>query len=129
MIVRRLGELEGTERDVEWGNGRSRRFLLARDGMGYTVTDTIVDAGTSSRLEYKRHLESCYCIEGEGEVVLDSGESHRITPGTMYALDQHEPHFLRARTRMRLICVFTPALEGSESHKERLVSGGGTSSY
>lgn len=128
MIIRRLGDLDGTERDVDWGNGRSRRFLLASDGMGYSLTDTIVDAGTSSLLEYRRHLEACYCIEGEGEVEQD-GVVHPIVPGTMYALDRHEAHVLRATTRMRLVCVFSPALEGRESHKDRLGSGGGSSSY
>jgi L-ectoine synthase len=38
MIVRKLDEVK----TVEWGNGLSRRFLLEADGMGYTVTDTIV---------------------------------------------------------------------------------------
>jgi Ectoine synthase len=65
MIVRKLDEVK----TVEWGNGLSRRFLLEADGMGYTVTDTIVRAGTKSRLEYKNHLEACYCIEGKGSVI------------------------------------------------------------
>ncbi len=128
MIIRRLGDLHGTERDVDWGNGRSRRFLLASDGMGYSLTDTIVEAGTSSLLEYRQHLEACYCIEGEGEVEHD-GVVHPIVPGTMYALDRHEAHVLRATTRMRLVCVFSPALEGRESHKDRLGGGRGSSSY
>ena len=29
-------------KNVQWGNGTSHRFLLEADGMGYTVTDTIV---------------------------------------------------------------------------------------
>jgi len=35
----------------------------------------------------------------------------------MYALDQHDEHWLRAITDMRLICVFLPALKGHESHQ------------
>lgn len=117
MIVRTLSELEGTERDVAWGNGRSRRFLIARDGMGYSLTDTVVEAGTESLLEYKNHMEACYCIEGEGEVEDMDGNVHAISPGTMYALDKHDKHYLRARTTLRLVCVFAPALEGTESHR------------
>lgn len=71
MIVRNLAELIGTERDVAWGNGQSRRFLLERDGMGYTVTDTTILANTESWLEYKNHKEACYCIEGSGEIEAD----------------------------------------------------------
>lgn len=114
MIVRGIEEAK----TVEWGNGLSRRFLTASDGMGYTLTDTIVNAGTKSRLEYRNHLEACYCVEGEGEVVDMAGNSYPITPGVMYALDEHDPHFLIAAPHcdLRLICMFTPALRGDEVH-------------
>ena len=114
MIVRNLS----TVKTVEWGNGLSRRFLLAADGFGYTVTDTIVHAGTSSRLAYNRHLEACYCIAGSGEVLDASGNIYVIEPGTMYALDKGEPHCLVASPDedLRLVCVFSPALNGDERH-------------
>ncbi len=114
MIVRNLEQAK----TVEWGNGLSRRFLLASDGMGYTMTDTIVRAGTKSRLEYRNHLEACYCISGSGEVVEVDGDSHPIVPGTLYALDRHDAHFLVAAPDedMRLVCVFSPALRGDEVH-------------
>jgi L-ectoine synthase len=114
MIVRQVD----TVTTVEWGNGLSRRFLLESDGMGYSVTDTIVRAGTKSRLEYAHHLEACYCIEGSGEVIDLDGTAHPIVPGTLYALDQHDAHFLVASPHedLRLVCVFTPALRGHERH-------------
>lgn len=114
MIVRGIEDAK----TVEWGNGLSRRFLTTSDGMGYTLTDTIVNAGTKSRLEYRNHLEACYCVEGEGEVVDMAGNSYPITPGVMYALDEHDPHFLIAAPHcdLRLICMFTPALKGDEVH-------------
>lgn len=115
MIIRKLSDVP----TVEWGNGLSRRFLLESDGMGYTVTDTTVRAGTKSRLEYRRHLEACYCIEGSGEVVDADGDSHPIEPGTLYALDKHDPHYLVASPEadLRLVCMFTPALRGDEIHR------------
>jgi L-ectoine synthase len=114
MIVRSLHEATA----VNWGNGVSRRFLLARDGMGYTVTDTIVTAGTKSKLQYTKHLEACYCIDGEGEVIDLAGNSFPLVPGTLYALDKHDPHFLIAgpEVDLRLVCVFSPALRGHERH-------------
>ena len=115
MIVRSLRDIEGTARDVAWGNGQSRRLLLAQDGMGYSVTDTIVNAGSTSFMQYTNHLESCYCIEGEGEIEC-AGNVYPISPGTFYALDRHDPHALRAKTRMRLICIFAPPLRGEERH-------------
>jgi L-ectoine synthase len=114
MILRNLTDVK----TVDWGNGVSRRFLLRADRMGYSLTDTIVHAGTKSRLEYRHHLEACYCIEGSGAVVDMSGGEHRIEPGVLYALDDHDPHFLIADPEqdMRLICVFAPALVGDERH-------------
>lgn len=114
MIVRNLEDVK----TVEWGNGLSRRFLLESDGLGYSVTDTIVRAGTKSRLEYSRHLEACYCISGRGEVIDLNGTSHPLTPGVLYALNEHDPHFLVAAPEadMRLVCVFLPALAGDETH-------------
>ena len=77
MLIRKLEDVK----TVEWGNGLSRRFLLEADGMGYTVTDTIVHAGTKSLLEYKNHLEACYCIEGRGSVIEMDGTEHEIVVG------------------------------------------------
>jgi L-ectoine synthase len=114
VIVRQLDSVM----TVDWGNGLSRRFLVEADGLGYTVTDTTVRAGTKSHLEYRRHLEACYCIEGTGEVRDLDGTVHRLEPGTLYALDQHEAHYLIADpdADLRLVCVFSPALRGDERH-------------
>jgi L-ectoine synthase len=114
MIIRKLADVK----TVEWGNGVSRRFLLEADGMGYTVTDTIVNAGTKSLLEYEHHLEACYCIEGRGSVIEMDGTEHEIVPGTIYALDKHDAHHLLASADedLRLVCMFTPALKGDEAH-------------
>lgn len=117
MIVRSLDELIGTPRDIAWGNGQSRRFLLARDGMSFSLTDTTVEAGTEALLEYRHHLEACYCIEGQGEIEDLDGNVHRLEPGVMYALDRHDQHYLRAETTLRLVCVFSPPLEGHERHR------------
>lgn len=124
MIVRRLSEVK----TVDWGNGVSRRFLVQADGLGYSVTDTVVQAGTKSFLEYTRHLESCYCIAGRGEVIDTDGTSHRIEPGTLYSLNEHDAHWLVADPAedLRLVCVFSPALEGDERHS---LDAAGSSHY
>ncbi|MFE9926051.1 ectoine synthase [Streptomyces sp. NPDC005774] len=114
MIIRRLENAK----TVEWGNGLSRRFIVEADGLGYSITDTIVLAGTKSRLQYRNHLETCYCIEGSGEVVELDGTSHPLRPGVLYSLNDHDPHYLIASPDedMRLVCVFAPALQGDEVH-------------
>ncbi|WP_409180386.1 ectoine synthase [Amycolatopsis sp. VS8301801F10] len=116
MIVRRKDEVKV----VEWGNGTSHRFLLETDGMGFTLCHTLVRAGTKSLLQYRRHLEACYCIAGRGSVMTSDGAvTHEITPGVMYALDEHDPHFLMAApdSDLVLISVFNPPLHGDERHQ------------
>ena len=126
MIVRTLTEVLGSERDIEWGHGRSRRLLLQSDGLGFALCDTVVRAGSESFLEYKHHLEACYCIEGTGELEDNDGNRWQLSPGVMYAVNEHEKHRLRAKTDLRLICVFNPPLQGDERHT---LGGDGSSSY
>lgn len=120
MIVRSLEEVQNTDRDVSGPGWKSRRLLIASDGMGYSLTDTVILDGASLTLEYKHHLEACYCIEGEGNVTTESdGVTHIIRPFTLYALDQNDRHIVRATNGdMRLVCVFNPALNGREVHRE-----------
>ena len=117
MIVRTTEEIAGTERDVHAPTFVSRRFLLKKDGMGFSFHETILYAGTETYIWYKNHLEAVYCIAGEGEVeVLPNGPVYQIRPGTMYALNGHEKHYLRAKTDLRMMCVFNPPLTGQEVH-------------
>jgi len=126
MIVRSFEEVAGGDRDVAWGNGQSRRLLLAKDGMGFAIADTLVLAGTESLLEYKNHLEACYCVSGEGEVEDMAGNRYPIRAGVIYALDKHDKHWLRARTDLRLVSVFNPPIEGHERHS---LKAGDSSAY
>ena len=119
MIVRKLTDIIGTERDVDDGNWVSRRLLLRKDGMGFSMHETILRAGTETYMWYKHHLEAVYCIEGEGEVEdLATGTIHRLQPGTLYALNEHDKHIVRARTDIRTVCVFYPPVTGQEVHDE-----------
>lgn len=118
MFVRSLKDVEKTDHFVEWGAGTSHRLLTAQDKMGFTVCHTLVRAGTSSLLEYRNHLEACYCIDGEGEVEDMNGKIYQIRKGDIYVLDQHDKHYLRAHDAadMILVSVFNPPLKGEETH-------------
>jgi L-ectoine synthase len=117
VIVKKAEELMGTKFHVREALWSSLRLLCQSDGMGFTLTDTHLSPGHEVTLCYKDHLEACYCLEGEALVEdLSTGDVYEIKPGTLYALDKHDHHRLRARTRVRLICVFTPALRGDETH-------------
>ena len=117
MIVRRLNDVIGTDREVRAENWTSRRLLLREAGMGFSLHDTVIHAGTTTEIHYQNHLEAVYCIEGQGVIeVLPAHERYTIAPGTVYALDKHDKHLLIAETDMRMVCVFTPALVGPEVH-------------
>lgn len=119
MIVRSLDEVISGDDHVVAATWSSRRLLLARDGMGFSLHDTLIEAGTQTEMWYRHHVEAVYCIEGTGTVEdLATGTIHTIGPGTVYALDQHDRHILRAVTEMRLVCVFNPPCTGRETHDE-----------
>ena len=75
MIVRKLTDLAGTDREVRAENWQSRRLLLRNDKMGFSLHDTIIFAGTSTEMHYQNHLEAVYCIKGKGTVtIVGTGE-------------------------------------------------------
>lgn len=119
MIVRSLDDILGSDRDVRAENGEweSRRLILNNDAVGFSLHDTIIHAGTETLLWYKHHIEAVYCIEGEGEVeTTENDKAYPIKAGTVYLLNGNERHWLRARTTMRMVCVFNPAVTGNEVH-------------
>lgn len=134
MIVRNLSEAERTDRRVVAENWESTRLLLKGDGMGFSFHITTIYPGTETHIWYKNHLESVYCIDGEGEVEVlagkegdgraevenggNGGKIYKIAPGTIYVLDQNDRHLLRAKTPLKLACVFNPPLHGKEVHDE-----------
>lgn len=122
MIVRTLDEIKETEREVfaENNNWVSRRLLLKKDGMGFSLNETIIFANTETEICYKNHLEAVYCIEGEGEIeTINDSKVYPVKPGTVYALNEHDRHYLRAFDKdMKLVCVFNPPLSGGEVHQK-----------
>lgn len=118
MIVKHLNEIIDTKHDIDTATWNSRRLLLRSDGMGFSLHDTIIKAGTETLIWYRHHVEAVYCIEGEGEIEVVGGTTFPISPGRMYALNGHEKHLLRARSQMRMVCVFNPPLTGEEVHDE-----------
>ena len=119
MFARDLAECEKTERRVVSpdGNWESTHLLLKEDNMGFSFHITTIYEGKDFDMHYQNHLESVYCISGEGEVESrETGQKHHIKPGVVYVLDKHDAHTLRAFKELKLACVFNPPITGKEVH-------------
>ncbi|WP_368644005.1 ectoine synthase [Castellaniella ginsengisoli] len=118
MIVRNVKDVIGTDQEIVTENWTSRRVLLSKDGMGFSFHETVIFPGTETHIHYQNHLEAVWCIEGDGEIeTIVDGRRFALGPGVVYALDQHDEHWLRGgREPLRVICVFNPPLTGREVH-------------
>ena len=56
MIVKRLEDVVGTKGDAHGDKWHSLRLLHKEDGMGVTLTDSILEAGFQMDLWQKNHL-------------------------------------------------------------------------
>jgi len=121
MIVRQLQDAEkSNRRNVSPdGNRKSTRMLLKDDNMGFSFHITTIYEGADFKMHYQNHLESVYCMSGVGEIEnLEDGKVHPIEAGTLYILEKHDRHILRAFKEMKMACVFNPPLNGTEVHNK-----------
>ena len=115
MLYRTLNDLIGTDREAIGAGWRSRRFLLAEDGLPFSLHETTVASGTELYLCYENHSESVYCIAGKASVEdVAANRILPIEPGTFYVARIGDEHVLRTETDTKFICVFEPALQGQE---------------
>ena len=115
MIVRTVEDLKtlGSYREKP-GVWSSARYLLRRDAMGFTLTQTTVAAGASQTMQYKNHVEANLIIKGRGR-------SHRSRHRNGLSVDAG--HHVRPR-RAR-----SPSHRRDHGHADRvrLLSGAGRS--
>lgn len=120
MKVTRNSDIAHTNREVHCPQGGfvSFRYLLERDGMGFSLHHTEIPVTPEPQhWHYKNHLEACYCVSGRGWLVnLKTRERFYIKANTMYALDSHDDHTFQALEPVVLISVFNPPLTGKEVH-------------
>jgi len=120
MLIRTLDATRASDRNVKSDGWESARMLLKQEGMGFSFHITTIHAGAELRMRYRNHLESVYVMSGVGSITdLASGETHPLAPGTLYALDRHDAHVLRAETEIVTACVFNPPVTGREVHDEQ----------
>src|SRR5699024_10538017 len=85
VFVRHMSEVEDTEDDIKTENWRSKRIVLAREKVGFSVHETTLYAGTVNDFWYDNHVEAVFVTHGEGEVEdKATGEVHQLAPGSLY---------------------------------------------
>lgn len=119
MIVRTTDEITGTERDVSAKDWRSKRIILAGDGVGFSFHETTINSNSVSEFHYRHHVEAVWVVEGSGTLTdLETGDKYPLRAGTMYLLDGNERHRVTCDTQLRMLCVFNPPVTGQEVHDE-----------
>ena len=119
MIVRNLGDIRKTDRNVRSDGWVSARMLLKDDAMGFSFHVTTMFAGSELEMHYQNHLEAVLVLKGKGTIEdLGTGETHKLEPGVMYALNAHDRHIVRPETDILTACVFNPPVTGKEVHDE-----------
>lgn len=119
MIVRTTAEITGTDRDVADGSWRSKRIILAGDGVGFSFHETTIQAGSVNEFHYQHHIEAVWVIEGSGTLTdLATGQEYPLADGTMYVLNNNDRHRVTCDEQLRMLCVFNPPVTGREVHDE-----------
>lgn len=119
MIIRNLKDVRASDKNVKSNGWASARLLLKDDGMGFSFHVTTMFAGSELKMHYQNHLEAVLVLKGTGTIEnLDTGETHDLKSGVMYALNQNDRHVVRPTTDLLTACVFNPPVSGREVHDE-----------
>lgn len=131
LLMKSLSEVVGSDRNVFFEGGYSRRFLAAPDGYNISVHNTLCHASFNARLHYPHNVEANYFIKGQGQYAWENGQHQREFAfekhhGTMF-LVEHDAHEVKIGARDSIaICLFFPPLKGTERLRFDQESGSGS---
>ena len=130
LLVKSLREVVGSDRNVSFEGGYSRRFLAAPDGYNISFHNTLLHASFNAHLQYPHNVEANYFIKGYGEYSWENGQQHidfEKHHGTML-LVEYDAHEVKIGAQDSIgICLFFPPLKGTE--RLRVDQEPGLSSY
>ncbi|XP_075243992.1 uncharacterized protein LOC142338220 [Convolutriloba macropyga] len=123
VISANRADLLNSKRCVDWGKGKSVRFLLAEDGYPISVTHCSYDNKETARLEYDEYLKTNIFINGSvdvkyGSVGLEKSCQLTCSPKSacVVSANENDRHSLTTQNDCQSINVFSPALKGPEKH-------------
>ena len=91
---------------------------VAAHGMDVLLADVSLDVAEKAHAGIDKAFGK---LVGKGKIeMVDSGDVHELTPGTIYLLDKHDEHYLYGGENedMVVACAFTPPLSGKEVRDE-----------
>ncbi|XP_072047436.1 uncharacterized protein [Amphiura filiformis] len=123
-VMSSVQDILGTDRDIDFGGGRSRRLLLRSDSFSVGFCITSISPGATWKMQYKNHLEACYFYTGgkatynfvDEKVAVESKADE--SNGTMMVMNKHDKHTaeVNATEDAECISIFYPPLVGHEKH-------------
>jgi L-ectoine synthase len=118
MFVRTLEDVRQAGRVVQTGGfATSERYLVAADGLGFSLHSVRIRKGGEGDLWYKHHWEGNLVLDGVFEVTdRGTGTVHTLEAGALYVVGPKDRHHVRALTDVHVISVFDPPLTGLETH-------------
>ena len=77
--------------------------------LGMSLAEAVVEAGSSTEAHFHTDFDEIYyCLEGTGILHVNE-ELFSFSPGEYHLMAKGSVHFLTATTRLRLLCVCSPA--------------------
>ena len=84
-------------------------------GLGVSLAEAVVEAGGKTEAHFHTAFDEIYyCLEGAG-ILHVNGKSHPFSPGVYHLILKGSTHFLTATTRLRLLCICSPAYSHEET--------------
>src|SRR3546814_3080172 len=117
MLIRNLGDIRKSDRNVRSNGWVSARLLLKDDNMGFSFHVTTMFAGEELTMHYQNHHEAVLVPKGTGTIEdLATGEVHKLRPRVKYALNDHDRPTVRPETDKLPACVLNPPVPAREVH-------------
>jgi len=123
MLIRTMEQIESEGRIISISHGKATacRLLTKSDGLNFSISEARANSVGSSDLWYKNHWEANYVRSGNATLEdRTTGQQWALEPGVLYCVGPRDKHRIsRAQdSNMRIISVFSPPIEGLETHDE-----------
>ncbi len=121
MLIRTMSQLEADGRVISIAHGKATavRLLTKADRLGFSVSEARTRQVGQLDVWYKHHWEANYVYSGNATLENRTTEERwPLEPGVLYCVGPQDRHRIICEepSDLRVISVFSPPLEGTETH-------------